>query len=391
MHRVEPLSPAGEGLSPGALGLLKDCVGGRPGERLLIVVESEGDGYFDADAPKATARAARQLGLRVYQTEAPTALADAVEIATFIETLTGFDHVLLFARAGDQIRFSGSAKLPSTTMCYLLDPASLDSAFGTACHLGLCEVKSLIDTAFASAEEVRVSCPRGTDYVGYSVGTSADLVPEVSLKRFPMLVPRPIRTDVFTGRIVLSRFLTGTGSHYYEPYGLLLESDVHAVVAGQRLVRFEGKPREVARINAHYEDIASRYDVDPWFVHSWHAGIHPACRYEADARHDLLRWSGSAFGNPRILHFHTCGNYAPGEISWTVLDPTIIVDGVTVWEGGVLHPERLPGGKALFSRHPRLREQYRSPSRDVGFPDELPEWQAPGQGGGTAEPTNGHR
>jgi hypothetical protein len=27
-----------------------------------------------------------------------------------------------------------------------------------------------------------------------------------------------------------------------------------------------------------------------------------------------------AFANPRYLHFHTCGNYAPGEIAWSLFD-----------------------------------------------------------------------
>lgn len=375
----DPRVVTGSELSAGALGLLNDCVGGLPGERLLIVVESEGTGYFDEDAARVTTRAARALGMRVYQTEAPAALADADEIAAFIETLSGFDHVVLFARAGDQIRFSGSARLPSTTMCYVLGSAELDSPFGTASHPGLCEIKALIDTAFATAGEVRVTCPRGTDYTGHPRGreTASGGLPnrlagsasDVAVKRFPMLVPQPIGAADFAGRIVLSRFLTGTGSHYYEPYCLTLETDVLAIVEGERLVRFEGCPEEIERINAHYEDIARRYAIDPWFVHSWHAGIHPACAYTDDARNDMLRWSGSAFGNPRILHFHTCGDYAPGEISWTVLDPTIKIDGVAVWEAGVLHPERLTGSKAVLSKHPRLRESFRAPLREVGLTD----------------------
>ena len=122
-------------------------------------------------------------------------------------------------------------------------------------------------------------------------------------------------------------------------------------------------------MNAHHEDIAKRFGVDPWYVHSWHAGIHPGCIFPSDARHNLLRWSGSAFGNPRVLHFHTCGEYAPGEISWTIIDPTIYVDDVPVWENGDLYPERLPNGEHLLDAHPRLRELYQQPLRDIGLVD----------------------
>ena len=50
----------------GALTLLRDCVGGCEGQRLLIVSEPESTGFYDDQAPKLTAAAARSLGMRVY-------------------------------------------------------------------------------------------------------------------------------------------------------------------------------------------------------------------------------------------------------------------------------------------------------------------------------------
>jgi len=355
-------------LSAGACGLLRDCVKGQPGERLLIVTEPRGAGYYDDHAGQVTAAAARASGLKVYETEAPVALSSSDEIAAFIDVLRGFDHVIFFARIGDQLRFTELAGLPSSTMCYTLDKDMLDSAFGTACYQGLCDVKTFIDDAFQKAKHIRVTCPRGTDYAG-NVQWQDNPMPDVSLKRFPMLVPKPVPAQGFSGKVVLSRFLLGTGSHFYEPYSLSLNEDVHAVVENNRLVRFIGSESEVARVNAHHEDIAKRYGVDPWYVHSWHAGIHPGCIFPSDARHNLLRWSGSAFGNPRVLHFHTCGNYAPGEISWTIIDPTIYVDDIAVWENGNLYPERLPDAEHLLDAHSRLRELYQRPLRDIGLLD----------------------
>ncbi|MFK7854777.1 MAG: hypothetical protein AB8B79_11715 [Granulosicoccus sp.] len=355
-------------LSEGARGMLRDCVGVKAGERLLIVSEPKGVGYYDDDMAQATAAAARSSGLQVYETQAPVSLNTTDDIAAFIEVLRGFDHVIFFARVGDQLRFNDFTELPSSTMCYALDRDMLDSAFGTACYKGLCNVKALIDDAFQHAGHIRVTCAKGTDYVG-KIQWQGNPVADVSLKRFPMLVPKPVPSEGFSGNVVLSRFLVGTGSHFYEPYSLPLTEDVHAEVQNNRLVRFNGSEKEVGRVNSHYEDIAKRYGVDPWYVHSWHAGIHPGCIFSSDARRNLLRWSGSAFGNPRVLHFHTCGEYAPGEISWIIIDPTIYIDGIAVWENGDLYPERLPGAEQVFKTHPKLRALYSEPLRDIGLSD----------------------
>ena len=347
----------------GALNLLRDCEGCGPGERLLIVEEPDGAGYYDDETPNMAARAARELGLRVYRTQAPAAIDDAAEMAAFVETLQGFDHVIFFARVGDQLRFSDLRDLPSATMCYTLDRDMLDSEFGAACHHGMCELKSAIDDAFAAATEVRVTCANGTDYVGRP-HLGAEPV-EVSLKRFPMLVPRPVPAHGFSGRIALTRFVTGTGNRFYEPYTLPLRDTTFAELEDNRITAFDG-PDETPLI-AHYQDIAGRYDLDPWFVHSWHAGIHPGCGFSADAGSQIMRWAGSAFGNPRVLHFHTCGAFAPGEISWLIIDPTITVDGVALWEKGALYPERLPDCARILSRHANLAALFRSPQRNIGL------------------------
>jgi len=362
------MSGGSAAVSAGALSLLRDCVRGRPGERLLIVEEPKGAGYYDDEAPRLAAAAARDQGLRVYRTVAPPGVAGAVEMDSFLESLRGFDHVVFFARVGDQLRFADVSRLPPATMCYALDGVMLNSAFGGACHEGLCAVRAAVDTALSAAETVHITCPLGTDYAGRLLGGGRP-PGDVSLKRFPMLVPRPMPAAGFRGRVVLSRFLVGTGSRFYHPYWLDLQRDVVAVVEGNRIAGLEGDAATVARVRAHYEDVAGRFCIDPWFVHSWHAGIHPACAYPDRAQDNMERWSGSAFGNPRLLHFHTCGDYAPGEISWNIVDTTVTLDGVAVWERGRLHPERLPEGSALMAAHPNLAALYAAPSRAIGIED----------------------
>lgn len=350
----------------GALSLLRDCVHGGPGDRLLIVEEPHGAGYYDHEAQKIAAAAGRAMGMKVYETEAPCSICDQDEVAAFVELLKGFDHVVFFTRVGDQIRFSELPDMPPSTMCYALDREMLEGPFASACHHGMCELKAAIDEAFAAASEARVTCPSGTDYAGDLSSFSMDGV-EVTLKRFPMLVPRPAPAEGFRGRVALTRFLVGTGSRFYEPYSLPLAGTVFAHIEDNRIVDFEGA--EAGKVREHYQRVGDQFGLDPFFVHSWHAGIHPGCGFGAEAESQIIRWSGSAFGNPRVLHFHTCGDFAPGEISMNVFDPTITLDGVAMWEGGRLHPERFEACAHILASHPNLRELFAAPRRDIGIPE----------------------
>lgn len=352
-------------VSDGALSLLRDCVQGTTGESLLIVTEPKGTGYYDEDAPVLALGAARAMGMDVETIESP--LLDGADLgAGVLDVMRGYDHVIFFSRVGDQLRFSSLKDAPSTTMCYTLDREMLESNFGAACYHGLCEVKELLDDTVSNCREVRVTCPRGTDYSGIPSPLAETWV-DASMKRFPMLVPRPVPAEGFSGRIALGEFVVGTGAHHYSPYSMFFDNEVFAVVEDNRIIRFEGDEVEIARVNTHYEHVAGRFGIDPWFVHSWHAGIHPGCGYSTSLRQEIERWSGCAFGNPRLLHFHTCGGTAPGEISWNIVDPTIYVDGIAIWDKGRLHPERLPGGEALMGAHPKLRKSFLNPRLDIGM------------------------
>ncbi len=116
----------------------------------------------------------------------------------------------------------------------------------------------------------------------------------------------------------------------------------------------------MARAEAQYAHVAGLYGIDGGIVHSWHAGIHPGCAFAGSAHDSYERWSGSAFGNPRILHFHTCGAYAPGEICWNIVDPTVVVDGAVIWDAGRIRLDAVPGAAAILERHPRPRRAVRA-------------------------------
>jgi hypothetical protein len=113
--------------------------------------------------------------------------------------------------------------------------------------------------------------------------------------------------------------------------------------------------------------IAERFQIDRNFVHSWHVGIQPKCYFDRAAVDHFESWSGSAFGNPRLLHMHTCGAYAPGEVCWNVVDPTLVADGIAIWEDGVLLPERVPGGREVLAEYDDLRQAFLTPDRRIGI------------------------
>ncbi len=216
---------------------------------------------------------------------------------------------------------------------------------------------------------VRVTCPRGTDFCG-KPEMDLSLGGDTTIRRFPLSVFTPVPATGFSGKVALCGFLTGTGSMYYDDYTLEFEGQVLALLKEGQLIGFEGSSSDVVAANAHYYDhVARLFGIDRNAVHSWHSGIHPSCGYPWQARENYERWGGSAFGNPRILHVHTCGAYAPGEISWNTVDPTIVVDGVTLWEDGVFHVDRLPGGAEILAQYPCAAAAFKNPDRNIGLPE----------------------
>ena len=182
-----------------------------------------------------------------------------------------------------------------------------------------------------------------------------------------MTVFRPVPANTFSGRLALSKWLSLTGSRYYQPDSVLIDGVVIALIEDGRIVGFEGNEREVSKIRAHYDFVAEKYDIDGDIVHSWHAGIHPHNGYVGLAVDNLARWSGSAFGNPRYLHFHTCGDYAPGEICMSVFDPSVSVDGVKMWRNGTLDFADTPEVRALQAEYPGMRELFDRPVLEYGL------------------------
>ncbi len=366
---MEPNADAApDALRDGARNLLLGCAGARAGESLLILHEDPALGYFGEGLAEAVAGAASELGLRTTLMAAPFSPDAASLDADQTAAVAAHDHALFLARAGDQLRFRAMPPGSRPVVSYVLDRQMLASPFGRADYAAFVALKASFDALFADAREIRATCPLGTDIMGRAPrSASSDGPADVSIKRFPMSVFAPLDAQGFEGRVAVARLLVGTGSRYYEPYGLPLESTLSARIGGGRLLGWAGEAAEVARAEAHYAHVAALFGIDGGVVHSWHAGIHPGCAFDGSAHDAYGRWSGSAFGNPRLLHFHTCGAYAPGEICWNVMDPTIMVDGITVFDRGRIVIDAVPGAAAVLEASPDVAALFAAPDPRTGL------------------------
>lgn len=350
----------------GARNLLVNCAKARAGDRLLIAWESPDYGYFDDTAVACVRQAAAQLGVLVRDIEVGFNPDRPHLTSDLLEAFAAADIVLFLARLGDQLRFSDMPQGKKIIVSFALNRHLFGSGFANGHHDAFMQLKAAVNTVLAKAEHVRLTCPAGTDVSGKpAMDLSAG--GDTSIMRFPMSVFTPVPAHSFSGRVALGGFLTGTGSRYYDGYTLEFGGQVFAHMQNGRLTGFAGEAGDVAHANAQYDRVAALFGIDRNYVHSWHAGIHPGCGYPWDMRENYERWGGAAFGNPRILHFHTCGAYAPGEVSWNVFDPTIKVDGVTYWDRGVFRADRLPDGAEILARYPCAAALFAHPDPQIGL------------------------
>ncbi len=355
-------------VAAGVRNLLLNCAGGTRGERVLLAVEPPELGYFDRNLTTEFTQVAGDLGFHTevvnvgFSASAP-ALPDG-----FVDKAAAFDIVVFLARLGDQLRFSEMPAGPRFVVCFANNTELLGSCFGTAHYSAFVELKNAVDACLINAKRIIVSCAGGTRVEGCIADKSIAPSDTASL-RFPMSVFSPVPAAGFSGKVALCGFLTGTGSRYYDDYTIEFEDPVFAQLKDGRLTGFDGTASDVARANAHYDRIAGLFELDRNFVHSWHAGIHPGCGFPWEMKRNYEHWGGTAFGNPRVLHFHTCGAYAPGEISWNIFDPTIEVDGVQIWQDGQFFPDRLQGGAEVLATYPCAAAAFANPDRRVGLGD----------------------
>ena len=350
----------------GAENLLVNCGGLRAGDRLLVLCEAPENDYYDQNISQAVLKEAEALGILAEAEVVPFEPLGSPVSSELTKRMKAADRVLFLSRTGDQIRFDAAMAGIRPIMSYALDVDMLGSGFGRANYGGFVALKDAVNGMLGGASTIRITCPLGTDFEGPGAAYPSAGAVDVQVDRFPMSVFAPVPAQGFSGVLMQEGFLVGTGSKFYAPYACALNEPLAVHFEGGRLIRFEGNAEDVACAQKHYEHVGEMFDLEPMTMHSWHAGIHPGCAYDRPAAANFERWSGGAFGNPRLLHFHTCGHYAPGEVSLNVLDPTILVDGAAVWESGVFRPELVPGGAEILDQHACIRAVFEAPAQAVG-------------------------
>ncbi len=355
-------------LSAGAHNLLVNCAALTPSDRLLIVHEDPVLGWYDTDVAEAVGKEAARMGL------VPTMLRVGAPGNTkeqrVLQAIAEHDCTIFFARIGDQDRFAAPVPGKKSVMVYARDAAMLASRYGRTDFRATYALKEAINDVLLSAARITITCPLGTEYSGEITDKTRENAGDVSVVRFPLGVPQPMDASGFSGRVTVARFLTPTGSKVYDPPSVALERPVMADVANGRIVRFTGDTDMVAKVDDHYNHVAGLFGIDRTVVHSWHAGMHPGCAYTMDAAKDPDRWSNTVFTNPRFLHLHTCGAYAPGEVCIMLLDHSVDIDGVKLWDRGRLRPEAFAQTQACLDAWPELTDLFADPSDAIGLPGE---------------------
>lgn len=352
----------------GARNLLQNCVGLRSGDRVLMVTEDPAFGYFDAAGPKLTMSLAREMGADVLHAETqriagpddvPPALSAAMEHV---------EHTIFFNRIGDQMRFRPLPGPGTKTIVYSFDINALGSDFSTTPHDVFVEMLDLVQQRLDATTDFHITCPLGTDLRGPSTPMAAPLTESLTftLNLFPVTVHRPIMCDEMSGKVVLKRWVTGTNTHVYDPEVCRLDTPVTAHVKDGRLIDFEGESETVAKLWRHYEMVEKTLNVDIRKIHSWHAGVNPRTFYAANPSDDPVRWHGVVFASPRDVHFHSGADYAPGEISWHVLDHTTRFDGVPFWKEGRLTLLNESDFQAILVKHDIPPDTF-TMRRDIGI------------------------
>ena len=315
--------------------LLNNCAELDKNDSLLIISEDPKFGWYDKEISVAVHNYAKnQLGLNTELLIVGEPKNNSK--STLEKIIDNYDCVIFFARIGDQERFETPSSNTKRIMSYARNINSLCSLFSSTNYLEMRKFKDVINKIIFEANNIEISCPLGTKLKGTINKKNIDQNKDTSVLRFPVVVPAPILAKNFSGEVVLTGYLTSTGSKVYEPMSLKVESPVIANIVNGKIANLNGEKKVVEKIEKHYENVSKTFNIEHDIVHSWHAGMNPGIHYSSTIEENPDRWSNTIFPSPKYLHFHTCGNYAPGEICWMISNHNIKIDNVPFWENGVL-------------------------------------------------------
>ncbi len=317
--------------------LLLHCAGVQSGKDVLFInercdaVDPEVVAYLEA---RARVHGARVRSISPPRAESPEGIPADLMGAIESAQITIFNHQL-----GSLLRLRPARGNGVRVLNYATNWKVLDSEFARIPYGLWTNAASHIVGKLGHARTWRVQCPRGTDISGempQMQSAEGRASTGFTLHSFPMDTHPPLVSLSASGRIAF-RWFVSSAVHDLGIEGITLENPVLAEVERGRVVQFTGDSRTVEKARRFLEEIGTRYGKDPFTVNSWHVGINPQTRVAFGPEENLEQWMFVAHCHPRILHFHVVGETVPGEISATVLDPTISLDGVVQWEAGRLH------------------------------------------------------
>lgn len=353
-------------LQEGARNLLINCAGVQAGDRVLVVREERGAGYFDDSVPDLVENEARDLDAHVHSLHAPLIEGPEDFPDRVVDAMQETDHTIFFTRIADQMRFTWMPGSGSKTMCYALGLGTLGSE---ACRVpyGLMQrTLEKLQGELDRTREWRVTCPLGTDVSGRceSVEDTPDRKPKFTVRLFPLGAFRPFSCRNMSGRLV-TQWFPPVFTHRYSPFGLFLEEPISVLVERGRIVEFEGNADLVGRVRRHYEAVGKEFG-DPYTVESWHGGTNPKVFSPIRAKDNIEMWGGIMHAHPRWTHFHTCGDTKPGEINIITIDPTIYIDGAVYWQDGRLLFLDRTDVRAVLDDYPGWQNAFEM-RRDIGI------------------------
>ncbi|OED41705.1 hypothetical protein AB833_09155 [Chromatiales bacterium (ex Bugula neritina AB1)] len=333
----------------GACNLLRNCLNVRDKESVLLVLEPTEDLYkFEVGA--VIRECLREMDVRVTEVTPPL-ISDPSDFPDSVaDPMRQCDHTVFLSRIGDYVRFVSLPGNGSRATSYTQNAAMLASPYATIDNRLMLELQLKLEDELMRAGEWKIQCPLGTDLTGkfswpsLSGGEDADL----TVALFPVTTFKPVPCDTANGTVALSRWLMPGGAAKLENADMTINGVVLAHIADGCLESFSGCSAEVSKLNRHYDYISESLEINRNRIHSWHAGINPQTRFDLPADDHLDLWSAISFGSPRYLHFHTCGDEPPGEVAWSVFNPSVWIDGTPYWDNGELVWLQRADNKALI-------------------------------------------
>lgn len=320
----------------GVDNLLLNCVHVKPGDSVLLVMEPKDATIYEETTTELIHRRVNELGGSVSIVR-PGLISDPMEFPeSIIAKMMTVDHTLFLSRIGDYCRFHALQGTSSQTLCYARSAKMLNSDFAGSCHRLMSKLLQKLEQELMAAKEWRISCELGTDIEGtfcwpsLSEGTDD----EFSLELFPVTTFKPVPCNTANGVVAISRWLLPGAAAKVEPPTLSFDGVIKIEVENGNMTAMRGPETSTRKVNTYYDFVAGELGVNRNRVHSWHAGINPFTEFLIDVDNNLENWGAISFASPRYLHFHTCGDLPPGELAWSIFNPTVTIDGERFWHDG---------------------------------------------------------